>query len=365
MSDTNTGDIAPEQTFVSHLIELRDRLLRVVVAVLVVFLALFAFANDIYHYIASPLMELLPEGQSMIATGVISPFLTPFKLTLILSFYVAIPYVLYQVWGFVAPGLYKHERKMVLPLAASSTVLFYAGMAFAYYVVFPLIFAFLTTTAPEGVEVMPDMKDYLDFVLKLFFAFGVAFEVPIATILLVWMGSTTPEKLREKRPYVIVGAFVIGMLLTPPDMISQTLLAIPMWILFELGILFSPFFAPKDDQESGSTDTSPDSPSPTKPSGGAASPADDSGEEGGLSDSEMEAELDRIEAEEAAEEERERAERARRKAQKTADNVRMDHYEPPISSRYEPLNEESEKLLDAELELMDGGAESEATSPKG
>ncbi len=365
MSDTTTDDIAPEQTFVSHLIELRDRLLRIVVAVLVVFLALFAFANDIYHYIASPLMELLPEGQSMIATGVISPFLTPFKLTLIFSFYLAIPYILYQVWGFVAPGLYKHERKMVMPLAASSTVLFYAGMAFAYYVVFPLIFAFLTTTAPEGVEVMPDMKDYLDFVLKLFFAFGVAFEVPIATILLVWMGTTTPERLREKRPYVIVGAFVIGMLLTPPDMISQTLLAIPMWFLFEMGILFSPFFAPKDNLESGSEESPPDSPPPNSPSGGDSSDTSGASEEGGLTDSEMEAELDRIEAEEAAEEERERAERARRKAQRTADNVRMDHYEPPISKRYAPLDEESEKMLDEELELMDGGAESESPSSEG
>ncbi|MBT4081835.1 MAG: twin-arginine translocase subunit TatC, partial [Gammaproteobacteria bacterium] len=183
-------NLGSEQPFVSHLIELRDRLLRIVLAILILFLALFGFANDIYHYIASPLMELLPEGQSMIATGVISPFLTPFKLTLVLSFYIAIPYILYQVWGFIAPGLYKHERKMVMPLAASSTILFYVGMAFAYYVVFPLIFAFLTTTAPEGVEVMPDMKDYLDFVLKLFFAFGIAFEVPIATILLCWMGTT-------------------------------------------------------------------------------------------------------------------------------------------------------------------------------
>ncbi len=370
MSKERSAEIAVEQTFVSHLIELRDRLLRVVMVILVVFLGLFAFANDIYHYVASPLMELLPEGQSMIATGVISPFLTPFKLTLILAFYLVIPYILYQVWGFVAPGLYKHERKMVMPLAASSTVLFYAGMAFAYYVVFPLIFAFLTTTAPEGVEVMPDMKDYLDFVLKLFFAFGVAFEVPIATILLVWMGTTTPEKLREKRPYVIVGAFVLGMLLTPPDMISQTLLAIPMWILFEAGIVFSRFFMPKDDDDSA-TDTPPDEPS--SPSGGggkaktgsSAAPSQPTVADG-PTESEMEAELDRIEADEESEEERERAERARRKTRKEANNVRMDHYEPPISERYETLDEEGEKLLDEEIELMDGGAESGASihSPK-
>lgn len=370
MSNSNSDGIAAEQTFVSHLIELRDRLLRIVMAVLVVFLGLFAFANDIYHYIASPLMELLPEGQSMIATGVISPFLTPFKLTLIFSFYIAIPYILYQVWGFVAPGLYKHERKMVMPLAASSTVLFYTGMAFAYYVVFPLIFAFLTTTAPEGVEVMPDMKDYLDFVLKLFFAFGVAFEVPIATILLVWMGTTTPDKLREKRPYVIVGAFVIGMLLTPPDMISQTLLAIPMWVLFEAGILFSRFFMPKDGDGSNSTDnTPPNSPSPNSPPGGntsskTASTETSSQTDNDPTDEEMEAELDRIEAEEEREERLERAERARKKARKMADNVRMDHYEPPISERYEPLDEASEKLLDEELEMMDGTAGTETDSAK-
>lgn len=400
-------DIGVEQPFVSHLIELRDRLLRIVLAILVLFLALFGFANDIYHYIATPLMELLPEGQSMVATGVISPFLTPFKLTLVLSFYIAIPYVLYQIWGFIAPGLYKHERKMVLPLAASSTVLFYVGMAFAYYVVFPLIFAFLTTTAPEGVEVMPDMKDYLDFVLKLFFAFGIAFEVPIATILLCWMGTTTPDKLREKRPYVIVGAFVIGMLLTPPDMISQTLLAIPMWILFEAGILFAPFFMPKDrdeDDDDGSDDEPPDAaqPKPTTPPKEEAAPANKSEEKPNFdfdptdfksdylapTEEELEAELDRIEAEEDAEEAAEkeqetktadpkepepestteeplddatraRQEREQKRAQREADNIRIDHYEAPLSDRYEPLDEESERLLDEELELMDGGAEDE------
>ena len=375
MSDRSSSEMGSEAPFVSHLIELRDRLLRIVLAILIVFLALFGFANDIYHYIASPLMELLPEGQSMVATGVISPFLTPFKLTLVLSFYIAIPVILYQVWGFIAPGLYKHERKMVLPLAASSTVLFYVGMAFAYYVVFPLIFAFLTTTAPEGVEVMPDMKDYLDFVLKLFFAFGVAFEVPIATILLCWMGTTTPAKLREKRPYVIVGSFVIGMLLTPPDMISQTLLAIPMWLLFEAGIIFAPLFMSKDrdeeeEEDDPSPETPPSAPNPTKsesekstatkePDQKPFDPTEFKSDYYGPSDEEMDAELDRIEAEEADEEAREREERARKKAQKEADNVRMDHYESPISDRYEPLDEESERLLDEELELMDGTNESE------
>ena len=393
MSDDKL-DIGVEQPFVAHLIELRDRLLRIVLAVLILFLALFGFANDIYHYIATPLMTLLPEGQSMIATGVISPFLTPFKLALVLSFYLAIPYILYQVWGFVAPGLYKHERRMVLPLAASSTILFYVGMAFAYYVVFPLIFAFLTTTAPEGVQVMPDMKDYLDFVLKLFFAFGVAFEVPIATILLCWMGTTTPEKLREKRPYVIVGAFVIGMLLTPPDMISQTLLAIPMWLLFEAGILFAPFFMPKDQDDAPKAQTEPapaSSPeqNTTPPTQDTAAtepekkPFDPTEFKSDYyqapSDEEMEAELDRIEAEEAAEDTAaetdtqteteadnqpsEQEERARKQAQKEADNIRLDHYEPPLSDRYEELDEESERMLDEELELMDGSLEDGPDTP--
>ncbi len=391
MSDAKL-DIGVEQPFVSHLIELRDRLLRIVLAILVLFLALFGFANDIYHYIATPLMELLPEGQSMVATGVISPFLTPFKLTLVLSFYIAIPYILYQIWGFVAPGLYKHERRMVLPLAASSTLLFYLGMAFAYYVVFPLIFAFLTTTAPEGVEVMPDMKDYLDFVLKLFFAFGVAFEVPIATILLCWMGTTTPDSLREKRPYVIVGAFVIGMLLTPPDMISQTLLAIPMWLLFEAGILFAPFFMSKQEEEDEQPAPEPE-PAKASPPPASAETADNSSNQedseytppydfdptdfksdyNAPTEEEMEAELDRIEAEEDAEEGNEMADpssdsetevenaeqaqvdRERKRSQREADNIRLDHYEAPLSERYEPLDEETEKMLDEELELMDGG----------
>ncbi|HIJ21288.1 MAG: twin-arginine translocase subunit TatC [Gammaproteobacteria bacterium] len=376
MSDAGRG-IGAEQPFVSHLIELRDRLLRIVLAIVILFLGLFAFANDIYHYIATPLMELLPEGQSMVATGVISPFLTPFKLTLVLSFYIAIPYVLYQVWGFVAPGLYKHERRLVMPLAVSSTLLFYIGMAFAYYVVFPLIFAFLTTTAPEGVEVMPDMKDYLDFVLKLFFAFGIAFEVPIATILLCWMGTTTPDKLREKRAYVIVGAFVLGMLLTPPDMISQTLLAIPMWLLFEAGILFAPLFMSKEEEDDPDPETDPeieksapasesaqDKSSHTDSESSPAS-AEKSAVDVGPTEEEMEAELDKIEAEEDAEEAREREERARKEAQKIADNVRLDHYEPPLSDRYGPLDEASEKLLDEELEMMDGGVDSDSSGSGG
>ncbi|NIM27370.1 MAG: twin-arginine translocase subunit TatC [Gammaproteobacteria bacterium] len=234
-----------EMTFVEHLVELRDRLLRVVLAVLVFLVVLFPFANDLYAVLAEPLLRHLPEGTSMIATQVASPFLTPFKLTLVLSIFLAMPVVLYQVWAFVAPGLYKHERRLVFPLMVTSSVLFYLGMAFAYFVVFPLMFAFFQAVAPEGVAIMTDITAYLDFVLKIFFAFGLAFEVPVATILLVWTGFTTPAALTAKRPYIIVGAFVLGMMLTPPDIISQTLLALPMWLLFELGILFSKIYVGK------------------------------------------------------------------------------------------------------------------------
>lgn len=231
-----------EMTFVEHLIEMRDRLLRVVLCVVLVLLVVFPFANDIYHILAKPLLAELPEGGSMIATEVASPFLTPFKLALVVSIFISMPFMLYHFWAFVAPGLYKHERKLVLPLLVTSSILFYMGMAFAYYVVFPLMFAFFQAVAPEGVAIATDISRYLDFVLKIFFAFGLAFEVPIATILVVWAGITTPEELAKKRPYVIVGAFVIGMLLTPPDAISQTLLALPMWLLFELGLIISKYY---------------------------------------------------------------------------------------------------------------------------
>lgn len=232
---------------ISHLLELRDRLLRIVAAVMVVFLSLVYFANDIYQYLAIPLTSQLPEGSSMIATGVATPFFTPIKLTIVLSIFIAIPMILHQIWAFIAPGLYKHERKLIAPLVVTSAFLFYLGMAFSYYVVFPLAFSFFTSTAPEGVTIATDISSYLDFVLKLFFAFGLAFEIPIATLLLCWTGATTPEKLKEKRPYIVVGAFVFGMLLTPPDVISQTLLAIPMLILFELGLLFARFYVPKEE----------------------------------------------------------------------------------------------------------------------
>jgi len=236
---------------ITHLIELRDRLLRTVLVVIVVFLSLIYFANDLYTLLAEPLISNLPKGSLMIATGIASPFFTPIKLTLVLSIFVAMPYLLSQVWAFIAPGLYKHERRLVMPLVFSSAVLFYAGMAFAYFVVFPLAFAFLTSVAPDGITVAPDINSYLDFVLTLFFAFGIAFEIPIATVLLCWSGVTTPEKLKASRAYVIVGVFVVGMLLTPPDVISQTLLALPMWLLFEVGLFFSKYYVKADDGEQG------------------------------------------------------------------------------------------------------------------
>lgn len=241
---THPDEPGAEQPFVSHLIELRDRLLRMLVAVAVVVLALFPFANKLYLFVATPLMARLPEGNTMIATQVAAPFLTPFKLVLVAAVFLAMPYLLYQLWAFVAPGLYRHEKRLAVPLLVSSILLFYLGMAFAYFVVFPLIFAFLVGTTPEGVAMMTDISAYLDFVLTLFFAFGLAFEIPIATILLISLGLTTPDALASKRPYVIVATFVVGMLLTPPDVISQTLLAIPMWLLFELGILFSRLLLP-------------------------------------------------------------------------------------------------------------------------
>jgi sec-independent protein translocase protein TatC len=234
MSDESGDGAMP---LVQHLTELRDRLLRAILAVLVVFACLFPFANDIYAFVSKPLRALLPPGTSMIATEVASPFLTPFKLTLFTALFIAVPYVLYQLWSFIAPGMYRHEKRLAFPLLASSVLLFYGGAAFAYFVVFPLIFAFFTSVGPEDIAIMTDINRYLDFVLKLFFAFGVAFEIPIAAVLMIWAGVTTPENLGRKRPYIIVGCFIFGMLLTPPDIISQSLLAVPMWLLFEAGIV--------------------------------------------------------------------------------------------------------------------------------
>ena len=222
---------------VAHLRELRDRFRNALIAVFVAFLGLFPFANELYTYVSQPLRSLLPEGSSMIATEVTSPFLTPFKLSLVLAVFVAMPVILAQLWGFIAPGLYKSEKRIAIPLLTSSVILFYAGVAFAYYVVFPLLFGFFTTVGPGDISVMTDINRYLDFVLKLFFAFGLAFEVPVAAVILILTGVVTADQLAKNRSYVIVGCFVMGMLLTPPDVISQTLLALPMWLLFEVGLV--------------------------------------------------------------------------------------------------------------------------------
>jgi len=239
MAKKNKPAAATGGSFVSHLVELRDRLLRGLAAVLVVFLIAAPFANDLYLILARPLMAALPEGNTMISTEPHGPFFVPFKLAFAVAVAAAMPVLLHQLWRFVAPGLYRHEKRLVVPLLLSSSALFYLGILFAYFAVFPVIFAFFTSTAPEGVAVMTDINAYLGFVLKLFFAFGIAFEVPVATVLLVKMGATTPQKLAAKRPYIIVGAFVVGMMLTPPDIFSQTMLAVPVWILFELGLYFS------------------------------------------------------------------------------------------------------------------------------
>lgn len=270
----------PEAPFLEHLKEVRDRLIKAVASILVIFLCLFPFADDIYGYLAQPLLQTIvgdeveleavnKDGESagaevdgtsasgrepMISIGVIDPFLVPLKTVLFLSIFIGIPILLYHAWAFIAPGLYQHEKKLAFPLVFSSTILFYLGMAFSYFVVFPLVFGFLQSIAPEGVSVMPDINSYLNFAIKMFFAFGIAFEVPIATILIIKMGMTTAESLREKRPYVFVGAFVVGMLLTPPDIISQTLLAIPIWLLFEMGILFSKYFISEDDKKESETE---------------------------------------------------------------------------------------------------------------
>jgi len=238
-----------ELPLVAHLVELRDRLLRIIAVVIGLFLSMIYFANDLYEILAQPLMAHLPDDSSMIATDVASPFFTPFKLTLVLSVFLAMPMVLYQFWGFVAPGLYQHEKKLALPLLASSTALFYLGGVFAYFIVFPLVFGFFTSVAPDGVAIMTDISKYLDFVLKMFFAFGLAFEVPILVIVLVWAGIANTASLKAKRPYIIVSVFVFAMLLTPPDAISQTLLAIPMILLFEAGLFFAKNFEKDDEDE--------------------------------------------------------------------------------------------------------------------
>ena len=245
--DSKKAEDLAEGSLMSHLVELRGRLLKIVVAVMVVFVLLFPFSSEIFSFVSEPLREVLP-GESLIAMGVASPLLTPLKLTFFVALCVAMPLVLFQIWAFVAPGLYMKERHFAIPLLTSSILLFYAGVAFAYFVVFPLMFNFFTAVAPEGVEVMTDISLYLDFITTIVLAFGLAFEVPIATVLVVWTGLTTPKKLGAARPYVLLGAFVVGMLLTPPDVISQTLLAVPVYVLFELGIFMSRFFVRKSDE---------------------------------------------------------------------------------------------------------------------
>jgi sec-independent protein translocase protein TatC len=244
---------------VQHLVELRNTLLRSIIAIALIFAALFPFSDGIYSFIAAPILAVIP-GSNLIAIGVISPFLTPLKMSLILAIYLALPYLLFKIWQFTAPALYKHEKKLVLPLVISSTILFYAGLLFAFYIVFPVIFNFLSSVGPTSVEFAPDIQYYLDFILKVSFAFGVAFEVPVATILLIMFNVTTVSQLKKNRPYIIIGAFVIGMVLTPPDVISQILIAIPIWLLFEAGLMFAPMFKVrkndknlKDDQSTTNT----------------------------------------------------------------------------------------------------------------
>ena len=240
MSDSSQSDNLA--SFISHLVELRDRLVRSAIVVVLVFLVLMPFAAEIFDLLAAPMMQALPAGAHMIATGVITPFLIPVKITLVLALLISLPWVLYQVWAFVAPGLYAHEKRLIAPLVISSSALFVAGVAFCYFFVFRVVFAFVNQFAPKSISVAPDIESYLDFVLTMFLAFGVTFEVPIIVIVLVRMGLVTVEKLRATRPYIIVGAFVVSAIVTPPDITSQLLLAVPMCLLFELGLLLAPWF---------------------------------------------------------------------------------------------------------------------------
>jgi len=285
-----------EMTFVQHLIELRDKLLHSVIAILIVFLGIFPFANEVYSFIAAPIINVLPADTNIIAIGVISPFLTPLKMALIFAVYLAMPYLLYQIWSFIAPALYKHERQMIIPLIVSSTILFYAGILFSFYVVFPVIFGFLSSVGPSIVDFTPDIQYYLDFVLKVSFAFGIAFEVPIATILLIMFNITTIEKLKNNRPYVIIGAFILGMLLTPPDIISQVLIAIPMWLLFEAGLIFAPMFKRKNPTEP-TNDDDPTKPSKDSQKNDADHDYNDESDDEDWDDEALDAEMDKIDEE--------------------------------------------------------------------
>lgn len=261
-----------QQTFISHLIELRDRLLRAAISWIVIFVCLFPFANELYALLAQPMLAKLPAGGQMIATDVVTPFFVPVKVAMMTAFLIVLPYILYQVWAFIAPGLYAHEKKLIVPLVVSSVLLFLVGMSFAYFFVFPVVFGFVVGIAPVGVAVMTDINKYLDFVITMFMAFGITFEVPIVVIALALMGMVSVEQFREGRPYVIVGAFVIGAIFTPPDVISQIMLAVPLWLLYELGILIAGWLIKQKP---------PEAPDEYKP----------------LSEDEMDAEFDRIEAE--------------------------------------------------------------------
>ena len=262
----DTPEHDQQMPLISHLTELRTRLLRCVAAIFLIFAGLFSFTQKIYTLVSAPLRVYLPEGATMIATDVASPFLTPFKLTMMCSLFLAMPVVLHQIWGFIAPGLYKHEKRIAVPLLVSSIILFYSGMAFAYFLVFPLIFHFFASVTPEGVSMMTDIASYLDFVMTLFLAFGVAFEIPVAVVLLVWIGIVDVKWLKKMRPYVIIGCFVVGMILTPPDIFSQTLLAVPMWLLFEIGVICSGMIAKRGDHPDDETDDDKkDQPPATQP----------------------------------------------------------------------------------------------------
>lgn len=245
-----------ELTLIDHLVELRDRILRCIVAVVVLFLALFYFANDIYTYVAEPLISALPEGSTMIAIDPTSPFFAPFKLTFYVAFLIAAPYILYQLWSFIAPGLYKNEKSVAIPLFISSVLLFYSGIAFARYILFGIVFRFFISVAPEDITVAPDINSFLSFALSIFFAFGIAFEIPIAVFLCIWAGLAEPDALAGKRPYVVVGCFITAMLLTPPDPFTQSMLALPMWGLFELGILAGRMIRKKQEKEEEQTASS-------------------------------------------------------------------------------------------------------------
>jgi len=264
------------ENFISHLLELRNRLLRALIAILVAFVCLFPFASDLYALLAQPLLAALPKGGQMIATDVTTPFFVPMKVAMMAAFMVTLPYVLYQMWAFVAPGLYAHEKKLIAPLVVASTLLFLCGMAFAYFLVFPVVFGFINAAAPEGVAVMTDINKYLDFVLTLFMAFGITFEVPVAVILLARLNIVSIAKLKEARPYVVVGAFVIGAIFTPPDVVSQIMLAVPLWLLYELGVVIAGWLV-KDEPEAAASDYRP------------------------MSGEEMDKEFDRIEAERKSE----------------------------------------------------------------